>query len=116
MEKQRLIAVKGDTYYNYMKVMALNFNLTETEIKVAAELLREYEVFQEQSTPTIAWELLNSPKTNKKIKDKLSLKDASYNNIRASLKKKGLLTTSGFRKGIYLADIKFIFSEDTADN
>jgi len=111
MEKQRLIAVKGDPYHNYMKVMALNFNLTETEIRVAAELLREYEDFLIQSTPTIAWELLNSPKTNKKIKDKLSLKDASYNNIKASLKKKGLLTTSGFRNGIYLADIKFIFSE-----
>lgn len=111
MEKQRLIAVKGDPYHNYMKVMSLNFNLTETEIKVAAELLREYETFQEQSTPAIAWELLNSPKTNKRIKDKLLLKDASYNNIKASLKKKSLLTTSGFRNGIYLADIKFIFSE-----
>jgi hypothetical protein len=111
MEKQRLIAVRGDTYHNYMKVMSLNFNLTETEIKVAAELLREYEGFQEQSTPAIAWELLNSPKTNKRIKDKLSLKDASYNNIKTSLKKKGLLTTSGFKSGIYLADIKFIFSE-----
>ena len=77
MDKQRLIAVRGDTYHNYMKVMSLNFNLTETEIKVAAELLREYEGFQEQSTPQIAWELLNSPKTNKRIKDKLSLKDAS---------------------------------------
>jgi len=116
MEKQRLIAVRGDTYLNYMRVMSLNFNLTETEIRVAAELLREYEVFQEQSTPEIAWELLNSPKTNKKIKDKLYLKDASYNNIKASLKKKGLLSTSGFKKGIYLADIKFIFSEDTANN
>ena len=116
MEKQRLISVRGDTYHNYMKVMALNFNLTETEIRVAAELLREYESFQEQSTPQIAWELLNSPKTNKKIKDKLSLKDASYNNIKASLKKKGLLTSSGFRNGIYLADIKFIFSEDPANN
>jgi len=116
MEKQRLIAVRGDTYHNYMRVMVLIFILTETEIKVAAELLREYESFQEQSTPQIAWELLNSPKTNKKIKDKLSLKDASYNNIKASLKKKGLLTSSGFRKGIYLADIKFIFSEDTANN
>jgi hypothetical protein len=114
MEKQRLIAVRGDTYLNYMRVMSLNFNLTETEIKVAAELLREYEAFNEQSTPQIAWELLNSPKTNKKIKDKLSLKDASY--IKASLKKKGLLTTSGFRNGIYLADIKFIFSEDPTNN
>lgn len=111
MEKQRLIAVKGDMYYNYMRVMALIFNLTELESKVAAEILREYERFLIQSTPEIAWELTNSPKTNKKIKDKLSLKDASYNNIKASLKKKSLITESGFKKGVYLADVKFIFSE-----
>ena len=111
MEKQRLIAVKGDTYYNYMRVMALIFNLTELESKVGAEILREYEGFLSQSTPEIAWELTNSPKTNKKIKEKLSLKDASYNNIKASLKKKNLLTEGGFKKGVYLADVKFIFSE-----
>ena len=111
MEKQRLIAVKGDTYYNYMRVMALIFNLTELESKVAAEILKEYEGFLSQSTHEIAWELTNSPKINKKIKEKLLLKDASYNNVKASLKKKNLLTENGFKKGVYLADVKFIFSE-----
>jgi hypothetical protein len=112
MDKQRLISVKGDPYIGYMRVMALNFNLTELEVKVAAELLREFEFYLLQSNKQLAWELTCSAKTNKKIKDKLELKDASYNNVKASLKKKNLLTNAGFREGVYLADIKFIFSNE----
>lgn len=112
MEKFATIKVRGDIYQKYMKLRGLDFNLTELEVKVAAEMLRCYESFLSESSPRLAWELLHSPKVNKSIKTKLELKDASYNNIKNSLKRKQVLLEDGFHKTLYLTNLKYIFVDE----
>ena len=112
MERTTIIRTREDPYYTYMKIIGvLQFNLTETEVKVAAEMLKRYESYLKQSNSFIAWELLNTPKNNKEIKKLLCLKDASYNNLKLSLKKKGIFDEEGFNKNLYLSNITFIIND-----
>jgi len=114
MEKETVIITNGNSYYTYMKIIGtLQFGLTEGEVRVAAEMLKRYEKYLSQSNCFIAWELLNTPKNNKEIKTLLSLKDASYNNLKLSLKKKGIFTDEGFNKNLYLSNIKFVINDTT---
>jgi len=114
MEKETVIVTNGNSYYTYMKIIGtLQFGLTEGEVRVAAEMLRRYERYLSQSNSFIAWELLNTPKNNKEIKNLLSLKDASYNNLKLSLKKKGIFTDEGFNKNLFLSNIKFVINDTT---
>lgn len=107
-----IIKVPLDPYYAYVKIVgSLQFNLTEAEIKVGAEMLRLYENYLSQSTSFIAWELLNTPKNNKQIKTLLDLKDASFNNIKLSLKKKNFITDEGFNKGLKMGHVTFIIND-----
>ena len=103
--------IKGDIYERYIRAISPFFKLTNLERTLATELFREYNNYLSKSTHDIAWELLFSIKTMRKIKDKLSISSAHFNNLKKSLKDKKLYNETGFYKNIKLSNITFEFYE-----
>jgi hypothetical protein len=110
--KTRTIPIKGDPYLGVVKLIGVHYNLTESEIKVLAELLRNYERYLSQSSHEIAWEILNSSRANAKIREKLSLTSASFNNLKTSLKKKGCILENSLAPIFALKDLTFVFEDE----
>lgn len=103
--------IKGDLYEIYMRAISPFFKLTTLELSLATEMFREYNNFLLKSNHEIAWELLFSSKTFKRIREKLDISSAHFNNLKKSLKDKGVYNEKGFYKNIKLSNITFEFYE-----
>lgn len=112
--KTRIIPIEGDPYIGIVKLIGVHYSLTDSEVKVLAEYLRNYEHYLSQSSHEIAWELLNSTRTNNKIRSKLNLTSASFNNLKTSLKKKGVILEDKIAPIFSLRTITFTFEDEVA--
>jgi hypothetical protein len=111
--KKRIIPITGDPFLGIVKLLSVHYSLTDSEIKVMAEYLRYYEYYLSQSSHEMAWELLHTIITSNKIKSKLSLSSASFNNIKTSLKKKGCILDNSLASVFALRDLTFTFEDES---
>jgi hypothetical protein len=103
------IKVKGDPYNAYVQIISTIFSLTPLEQKVTAELLRKYEELLLEASVNIANEILFSTRISKEIREKLDLKEATYNNIKSSLVKKNIIINNGLNSNIRLTELHFVY-------
>ncbi len=103
--------IKGDIYERYILITSFLFDFAPQELMLATELFREYNRYLSESTPAIAWELINTSSSSKRIREKLGISAAHFTNLKNKLREKKFISYTGFHPKIKISNLLIEFHE-----